>query len=159
MKKITLSRETYRGLLKIFPLCSDRFIENVLIILLNQGGRSDVQFDRRLWLTLYRSGVPLKQIAQTVIETGMDDKNFELLFRSLLRNSKEEKDRPDPRVVICYLDGAGKLSHCTDREASEQVNDYLKARGVPHKFTLGAYQKCVTRLRRIGVKLSVSKHA
>jgi hypothetical protein len=152
MKNITLSRKTYRWLLKDYPLWSERFIENVLTILLNPGGRSDAQFDRRLSLILYRSGTPLKRLAQSAMEKGMDDKNFEMLLRSVLRNRKE-KGTPDPDVVICYLDGAGKLANCSDRTASEQVNDYLKARGVPYKFTVGAYRKRVARLRRIGVKL------
>jgi hypothetical protein len=151
MKKITLSRETHRRLLGNYPLFSDRFIENMLIIALNPGGRSAAHFDRRLLLALHRSGVPLKQLIQSAMKT-LDDKNFELFLRSLFRKSKATD--VDIDLVICYLDDTEKLTQRTANDASNRLSSYLQQRGVvPYQFSAAAYRKRIARLRRKGVKL------
>src|SRR5215510_1552786 len=106
MSKLTLSRETHRRLLVNYPRCSDRFIENLLIIGLNRAGynvkrllagdtRADpgrsAQFERRDLLDRYRSGAlglkPLVEIARKTL----DEKNLDLFLKSLFRKKKAGK--------------------------------------------------------------------
>jgi hypothetical protein len=163
MKNITLSREVYRRLLDNYPLCSDRFIENLLTIALNRAGfRGDTrattgrsaQFDRHILLTRYRSGaLRLKPLIQSAMET-LDDKTLELFIRNLFRKETAGKAEVDIAVAICYLDDTEKLTQRSSSDASKRLSLYLQQRGVvPSKFTAGAYRKCIERLRRIGVKL------
>ena len=169
MKKITLSRETRRRLLVNFPLCSDRFIENFLIIGFNRFGydvkriiagdtraakRRSAKFERCLLLDSYYSGhLRLKPLLKIASKT-FDEKNLELFLKSLSRKKKARKTEVDIDAAICYLDDTEKLTLRTSEDASKRVSSYLQQRGgVPYQFSADAYRKRIERLLRIGVKL------
>src|SRR5262245_12082462 len=107
MKKITFSRETHRWLLVNFPLCSDRFIENLAILGFYRAGFDYTRLlpgdtpaarvrsakeDRRYLQYRYHSGAlrlkPLIEIARK----ALDEKNLELFLKSLFRKKKGWKD-------------------------------------------------------------------
>ena len=176
MSKLTLSRETHRWLLVNFPLCSDRFIENLLIIGLNRAGVNvrqlraaanddtrkkkalksgrSAQKERCFLLYLYHSGpLRLKPLVEIARKT-LDEKNLELFLKSLFRKKKAGKTEVDIDVAICYLDDTEKLTQLISSDASKRVSSYLQQRGgVPYQFSAGAYRKRIERLLRIGVKL------
>jgi hypothetical protein len=174
MSKLTLSRETWRWLLANFPHCSDRFIENLLIIGLNRTGVNVRQLraaanddarekimrkalkgrgSARFLLYLYRSGdLRLKPLVENASKT-LDEKNLELFLKSLFRKKKPGKTEVGIDVPICYLDNTEKLTQLSSSDASKRVSSYLQERGVPYQVSAGAYRKRIERLLGIGVKL------
>ena len=156
MSKFRLSRETWRFLRVNFPLCSDRFIENLLIIGLNRQGFNDrqllaaadedareklvrkalksgrsAQADRRDLLDRYRSGdLGLKPALRIAIKNFDNDRDLLLFLKSLSRKEKTEKYEVPIDVAICYLDDVGTLT-CTAEKAAKHVTSFLHRLGSP----------------------------
>ena len=168
MSKFRLSRETWRFLRVNFPLCSDRFIENLLIIAFTRAGydvkriiAGDTRYAksrpakvvRYLLLDRYYSGdLRLKPLLK-IASKALDEKNLELFLKSLFRKKKDEKTKVDVNVAMCYLDDTEKLTLHSAEDASKRVTSYLHERGVPYKLSAAAYRKRIERLPGIGVKL------
>jgi hypothetical protein len=153
MKNITLlSAETHRRLRSKFRGCSDRFIENLLILVLKPVGKS-AEFTRRVAQTLYRSGrIRLKTLVQYAVEI-LDDDDLELFLRNLFRKEETEKNEVDIDVAICYLDDLGELANRSAKKAGERVSEYLQTGGYSYKIEAAAFRRRVQRLRCKGVKL------
>ena len=151
MKSITLSGEINDLLLRDFPSCSDRFVENLLIILLNRA--ESAQFDRRNLTDSYRKGaLQLRPLVEQALK--LNDENLELLFRNLFRKETAGKAVADIDFAICYLDDTEKLTQLSSRDARDRISSYLQARGGgAYKFTAAAYRRRIERLQRKGVKL------
>jgi hypothetical protein len=92
----------------------------------------------------------------------LDEKNLGILIRSLTReangNKKPEIAWPDIDVVICHLDDAGALAHCSTREGAARASSDLKKRGISYNLSPDSYRKRLERLRRKGVELESDKY-
>jgi YD repeat-containing protein len=133
---------------------SSRFLRNLATIASSRSGRSHADGHRagHLYHRLYRQGQPLKKLLPLAAKI-LHEEELEVVTRSLMRDKKKaEIGWPDIDVVICFLDDAGTLAHCSAEAAAEHVTSYLHDHGVPWHLRADAYRKRVERLRRDGIK-------
>jgi len=88
---------------------------------------------------------------------ALDEKNLEVLIKSLSRASKNET-APQIDFAICVLDDDGTVADCSDSKAKDRVTAYLRKNGMRDSLSTEGFRKRVKRLQHIGVQLTRTKH-